>query len=142
MCSPPLCTIFNNSVKESKFPDSLKISEIIPCHKQDETILKSNYRPVSTLPTVSKIFERILNDQAYAYMNKNLSPYLYGFRKGFSIQYSLMVMLEKWKLALDNKGIAGALLIHLSKAFDCTNHELLIAKMDAYGFARESLTLS
>ena len=141
MCSPPLCTICNNSVKESKFPGSLKISEITPCHKQDETTLKSNYRPVSILPTVSKLFERILKDQAYAYMNKNRSPYLCGFRKGFSTQYSLMVMLEKWKRALDNKGIAGALLTDLSKAFDCRNHELLIAKMDAYGFDRESLTL-
>ena len=141
ICSPILCTNFNYSVKESKFPDSLKISEITPCHKQDETTLKSNYRPVSILPTVSKIFERILNDQAYTYMNKHLSPYLCGFRKGFSTQYSLIVMLEKWKLALDNNGIAGALLTDLSKAFDCINYELLIAKMDAYGFDRESLAL-
>ena len=88
-----------------------------------------------------KLFERILNYQAYAYMNKNLSPYLCGFRKGFSTQYSLMVMLEKWKSALDNKDIIGALLTDLSKAFDWINRELLIAKMDAYGFDRESLTL-
>ena len=52
MGSPPLCTIFNNSVKESKFPDSLKISEITPSHKQDETIPKSHYRPVSILQSV------------------------------------------------------------------------------------------
>ena len=70
----------------------------------------------------------------------NLSPYLCGFRKGFSTQYSLMVMFEKWKRALDNKGIAGELLTDLSKAFDCINHELLIAKMDANGFDHESLT--
>ena len=87
------------------------------------------------------MFERILNDQAYAYMNENLSQYLCGFRKGFNTHYSLMVMLKKWKRALDNKGIAGALLTDLSNAFDYINHELLIAKMDAYGFDRESLTL-
>ena len=67
-------------------------------------------------------------------MDNHLSNYLCGFRKGFSTQYCLITMLEKWKKALDNRKNAGALLTDLSKAFDCLNHELLIAKLEAYGF--------
>ena len=74
-----------------------------------------------------------------AYMSKYLSPYLCGFRKGYSTQYSLIRMLEKWKSTLDNKGMA--LLTDLSKAFDCIDHGLLIAKLDAYGFDQAALAL-
>ena len=79
-------------------------------------------------------------DEIYTYIDKYLSPYLCGFRKGFSTQHCLTVMLERWKKAMDKGQLAGALLTDLSKAFDCINHELLIAKLEAYGFDHESLT--
>ena len=69
----------------------------------------------------------------FKFMNDKLSPYLCGFRKGYNTQYCLMVVLEKWKKALDKKKVAGALLTDLSKAFDCLHHDLLIAKLEAYG---------
>ena len=74
-------------------------------------------------------------------MGNKLSPYLCGFRKGCSTQYCLIVMLERFKKALDNKNKFGALLTDLSKAFDCLNHELLIPKLEAYGFDYASLNL-
>ena len=62
------------------------------------------------------------------------SKYQCGFRKGFSAWHCLVSVLEKWKSATDNKKSFGALLTDLSKAFDCLSHELLIAKLNAYGF--------
>ena len=82
-----------------------------------------------------------MHDDIYQYMESKLSPYLCGFRKGYSTQYCLVVMLERFKKALDNKNKFGALLTDLSKAFDCLNHDLLIAKLEAYGFEYMSLNM-
>ena len=75
------------------------------------------------------------------YISNFLSPYLCGYRKGFSTQLPLLSLTEKWKKALDNKGFGGAVLMDLSKAFDKINHDLLIAKLHAYGFDKNSLKL-
>ena len=75
------------------------------------------------------------------YVDEFLLPYLCGYRKGFNTQYALLSLIEKWKKELDNKGYAGAILMDLSKAFDTINHELLIAKLYAYGFSKNALKL-
>ncbi len=78
-------------------------------------------------------------DQIYTYLEKYLSPSLCGFRKGYSTQHCLAVMVESWKKAIDKNKYAGAILTDLSKAFDCLNHKLLIAKLNAYGLNENSL---
>ena len=137
---PYITALYNESNLKSEFPTSLKRADINPTHKKDERSLKNNYRPVSVLPAISKIFERNMYDQISNYIEKYLSPYLCGFRKGYNTQHCLTVMLERWKKGLDNDKMPGALLTDLSKAFDCINHELLIAKLNAYGFSKKSLT--
>ena len=87
------------------------------------------------------MFERILHKRISAYIEFYLSPYLCGYRKGYCAQYAIIAMLEKWKIALDEKGYVGAILMDLSKAFDTLNHELLIAKVNAYGFPHDSIRL-
>ena len=141
----PLTQIWNNEViLNKKFPSNLKLADIIPLHKKLETVLKENYRSVSLLPVVSKIFERIMQKQIILFMEKHLSRYLCGYRKGYNAQYALVAMIEKWKKYLDLRengkyGKIGAVLMDLSKAFDTINHELLIAKLKAYGFDDSAL---
>ena len=80
-----------------------------------------------------------MHKEIHSHIDKCLFPFLFGFRKGHSTEECLMVMLEKWRQALDNKLKAGAILTDLSKAFDCLNHKLFIAKLNAYGFSKASL---
>ena len=78
-----------------------------------------------------------MQKQISDYINNYLSPYLRGYRKGFSSQQALLSLIENWKKVLDKKGIGGAVLMDLSKAFDTIKHDLLIAKLYAYGFNKE-----
>ena len=98
-----------------------------------------NYRPVSILPNLSKIYETCLYDQKYKYFNHISSKWQRGFRKGFSTQHCLFMMTEKWRKCYDKGGISGAILTDLSKAFDCILHDLLKAKLAAHGFDYQSL---
>ena len=91
----------------------------------NQTNHKNNYRPVSILPLISKVFETIMSKQLSIYFEEILSNSQCGFRKGFSTQHCLLLMLEKWKRAVDNNKVFGALLTDLSKAFDCISHDYL-----------------
>ena len=106
-----------------------------------EDVLVGNYRPISILPTISKIFEIIMQKQVNEFVEIFLSPFLCGNRKGFNSQYALLVMIEKWKTSLDNHGFAAGILMDLSKAFDRINHQLLITKLHAYGFTIDAIDL-
>ena len=142
ICSVALQNIWNSEILgKLYFPNKLKLADITPVYKKKDPTLVENYRPVSVLTSVSKIFERIIQKQFSNYVDEFLSPYLCGYRKGFNTQYALLSLIEKWKKGLDNKGYAGAILMDLSKAFDTINHELLIAKLYAYGFSKDALEL-
>ena len=134
-----ISNIYNESKESEKYPTSLKTADITPIHKEKEKNVKKNYRPVSILPILSKIYEGNMSEQILSYVNKFLSPYLFGYRKGYGTQHCLLLMIEMWRKALDEKKVAGAILTDLSKAFDCLSHDLLIAKFAAYGFEKSAL---
>ena len=137
-----LLHIWNHQIIDQNiFQSLLKLADVTPVFKKGDPQSIKNYRPVSVLPNASKVFERIMLKQILEQMNKYLSQNLCGYRKGFSMQTALTMLLEKWKKILDDNGYAGALLMDLSKAFDTINHELLIAKLHAYGFSKDALTL-
>ena len=89
------------------------------------------YLPVSILPVISKIFEKLFSKQTTSFMGQFLPKYRCGFRKRFSAQHCLLPMLKKWKKAVDTKKCFSALLTDLSKAFDCLPHNLIIATINA-----------
>ena len=109
------------------FRNSLKNAITTPVHKKGANTSKDNYRPVSILSNISKIYERLLFKQISEHFEPILSKFQCGFRKGFSAQHCLLAMLEKWKSAVDNKRNFDGLLTDLSKAFDCLPHDLLLA---------------
>ena len=133
--------IFNSAISNSEFPEKLKLADVTPVFKNMDPLDKTDYRPVSVLPPVSKVFKKLMQKQINEHMKNKLSPYLCGYRKGFSTQYALLSLIERSKKILDEKGFGGAVLMDSTKAFDTLNHELLIAKLSAYGFNNESLKL-
>ena len=141
ICQSTLHTLVNCSIRNSFFPGKLKTADISPIFKKEDATNVKNYRPVSVLPTVSKIYERILQKQLLDHIEQYLSPQICGYRKGYSAQYALVALLEKWKGTLDMGGYAGAMLMDLSKAFDTLDHELLLAKLYAYGVDKSALQL-
>ena len=136
-----LTILINNCLKEGVFPDDLKLADITPIFKKEDSLNKENYRPISILSHLSKVFERILYKQIDSFMKNKFSPYLCGFRKNHNAQYSLLKMIENWKKQLDNGEKVGAIFMDLSKAFDTINHSLLLAKLKAYGFSNQALRL-
>ena len=131
--SAPMTKMFNDARKSEKYPKRFKTADVTGLPKTRDKQNKKKYRPVSLTPIFSKIFERHMYEQMSEYSARFLSPYIFGYRKGHSTEQCVMVMIEMWKKALDENKVAGAVLTDLSKAFDCLPHDLLIAKLCAYG---------
>ena len=135
-----LTNCINKSIETGCFPDSLKEANITPIFKKDDPLDKSNYRPVSVLPLISKVYKRLIYHQLIEY-ESFLSHILCGFRKDHSTQHALFKLLQSCPKELDNEGFVGTILIDLSKAYDCIPHGLLIAKLNCYGTENRSLLL-
>ena len=103
--------------------------------------MKTNYRPVSVLPMFSKNFEKVYEIQLSEYFDKIFNPFLCAFRRGHGCQTTLLGLLEDWREALDKNQYIAAVLMDLSKAFDCLPHNILLDKLSAYGVSPHSVAL-
>ena len=131
----------NDALSQGIFPDSLKFANITPVHKKDEATDKQNYRPVSVLPLLSKVFEKVIYDQLSQYLDKYLNSLLCGFRKAHSSQHALFKLLQAWQEELDKSSFVGTILMDLSKVCDSLPYDLLVAKFEAYGTVKNGLNL-
>ena len=113
----------------------------MPVHKKKDPTDKTNYKPVSILPLLSKVFEKVVYIQLYDYMESFLNQLFCGFRKAHSMQHALFRLIQSWQKELDESGFVGTILMDLSKAYDCLPHDLMAAKLEAYSLAKENLEL-
>ena len=129
----------NRGLELGNFPCTIKLASVTPVYKKDNRPVKGNYRPVSILPSISKVFERCVYKQMFQFFEGIISKYQCGFRKGHTKQHALISLLEKWHYNADQERMFGTLLTDLSKAFDCLPHDIITAKLNAYWFDMKAL---
>ena len=139
--SQHITCIFNQSIDNCVFPWDAKLADVVPLFKKGDNLVIKNYRPLSILPCMSKILERLMHQQLLPFLDNILHPSIAAFRKGHSCQDVLLHLVDDWKSQLESKNYVGAILTDLSKAFDCLPHQLLTAKFAAYGLDDASCAL-
>ena len=139
--SKPLTHLVNLSFLRGVVPDSLKIANIIPIFKAGDRDLLSNHRPISLLNCFSKIYERLMHNRLYKFLEKNnvISNHQFGFRKGFSTEMALITAIDHITEALDNKKHVIGLFLDLRKAFDTVDKSILLNKLHHYGIRGTAL---
>ena len=135
-----LSNIITCDISKNKYSEHAKTATVRPIFKKDDRTKIKNYRPVSLLNMFSKIYEKFLHENLTNYVNTFLSKFISAYRKSYSTDHVLIRLIENWKKSLDEKKFVGAVLMDLSKAFDSIHHDLLIAKMYAYGFSIKAVT--
>ena len=137
----PITQLCNLSIKLSSFPTRCKIAKIKPIYKKGSKIDPQNYRPISLLPLISKIFEKVIHDQTQNYITKN--KILYALQSGFRSKYStnscLVYLTNLISEGFDTGLYTGMILIDLQKAFDTIDHKLLLEKMTYLGFSESTI---
>ena len=126
----PITQMCNLSIKFSHFPKDCKVAKIKPLYKKGTKTDPNNFRPISLLPIISKIIEKVIHDQTMNYLTENNVLYRYqsGFCKNQSTDTSLANLTDKILTGFDSGLLTGMILIDLQKAFDTINHDILLKK--------------
>ena len=139
--SYPLSIIVNQSLNTGIFPQPLKISKVTPLFKKDDKTSCNNYRPISLLPIISKVLEKVVQKQLSAYLseNKNIFCSQHGFRQNHSTETATLEFVDKILQHLENNETPISIFLDLTKAFDTLNHDILLYKLSFYGINNTAL---
>ena len=137
----PLTHICNLSLQQGIFPNEMKIANVLPLYKADDPMAFNNYRPVSILCCISKVFEKMMYSRLLDFLNtyKILVEYQFGFRKQHSTYMALLALMDELTKALENKDYVVGIFLDFSKAFDTVNHIILLHKLYHYGVRGSAL---
>ena len=137
----PLHHVINLSFTQGVVPNQLKIARVVPVFKSGDRLIKDNYRPISLLPTFSKIFEKIVSERLMTFLTDNniLSQWQFGFRPRHSTLHPMVHFMNHISDAFNEKQSTIAIFCDLRKAFDTCNHEILLSKLTKYGLAGTEL---
>ena len=138
----PITQICNLYIKFSIFPIKCQIAKLKPLFKKGSTTLPKNYRPISLLPIISKIIEKVIHDQTQTFLNENkiLFKFQSGFRQSYSTDSCLSYLSNKITTGFESGLHTDMILIDLQKAFDTINHDILINKMEFLGFSKDVIS--
>ena len=130
----------NNSIKKGLFPENGKVASVTLIDKKtDDKNSVLNFRPIGVLNCFSKVYENILKTQLVEKMINLFSPFISAYKQSHNTQHVLIRLTEEWRKNLDNKYFIRDVLMDLLKASDCIPHDLLTAKLAAYGFDKNMI---